>query len=73
MAQTTLLLRIKAPTLVITGRQDPATTVEQSMVLNRMIDTSRMGVIENAAHLSNIEQPEIFNREVRSFLDAVSD
>jgi 3-oxoadipate enol-lactonase len=58
---------------VITGRQDPATTVEQSMVLNRMIDTSRMGVIENAAHLSNIERPEIFNREVRSFLDAVSD
>lgn len=73
MSQTTMLLKIKAPTLVITGRQDPATTVEQSMVLNRMIDTSRMGVIENAAHLSNIEQPEIFNREVRSFLDAVSD
>ena len=73
MAQTTLLLKIKAPTLVVTGRQDPATTVEQSMVLNRMIDTSRMGVIENAAHLSNIEQPEIFNREICSFLDAVSD
>jgi 3-oxoadipate enol-lactonase len=73
MAQTTLLLKIKAPTLVVTGRQDPATTVEQSMVLNRMIDTSRMGVIENAAHLSNIEQPEIFNREICGFLDAVSD
>jgi 3-oxoadipate enol-lactonase len=73
MAQTTLLLKIKAPTLIVTGRQDPATTVEQSMVLNRMIDTSRMGVIENAAHLSNIEQPEIFNREIRGFLDAVSD
>ena len=73
MAQTTLLLKIKAPTLIVTGRQDPATTVEQSMVLNRMIDTSRMGVIENAAHLSNIEQPEVFNREIRGFLDAVSD
>jgi 3-oxoadipate enol-lactonase len=73
MAQTTLLLKIKAPTLIVTGRQDPATTVEQSMVLNRMIDTSRMGVIENAAHLSNIEQPETFNREIRGFLDAVSD
>jgi 3-oxoadipate enol-lactonase len=73
MAQTTLLLKIKSPTLIITGRQDPATTVEQSMVLNRMIDTSRLGIIENAAHLSNIEQPEIFNREICSFLDAVSD
>ncbi len=73
MAQTTMLLKIKAPTLVITGRQDPACTVEQSTVLHRMIDTSKMVVIENAAHLSNIEQPEVFNREIRAFLDTVAD
>lgn len=72
MAQTTMLLKIKAPTLVITGRQDPACTVDQSTVLHRMIDTSRMVVIEQAAHLSNIEQPEAFNREIREFLDTVS-
>ena len=72
MAQTTMLLSIKAPTLVMTGRQDPACTVEQSTVLHRMIDTSKMGVIEEAAHLSNIGQPEVFNREIRSFLDTVS-
>jgi 3-oxoadipate enol-lactonase len=73
MAQTTMLLKIKAPTLVITGRQDPACTVDQSTVLHRMINTSRMAVIENAAHLSNIEQPEVFNREVRNFLETISD
>lgn len=73
MAQTTMLLKIKAPTLVITGRQDPACTVEQSTVLHRMIDTSRMIVIEDAAHLSNIEQPSVFNREIRNFLDTISD
>ena len=73
MAQTTMLLKIKAPTLVITGRQDPACTVEQSTVLHRMIDTSRMIVIEDAAHLSNIEQPTVFNREIRNFLDTISD
>lgn len=73
MAQTTMLLKIKAPTLVITGRQDPACTVEQSTVLHRMIDTSRMVVIEDAAHLSNIEQPTVFNREIRNFLDTISD
>ena len=72
MVQTTMLLSIKAPTLVMTGRQDPACTVEQSTVLHRMIDTSKMVVIEEAAHLSNIEQPEVFNREIRSFLDTVS-
>jgi 3-oxoadipate enol-lactonase len=72
MAQTTMLLKIKAPTLVMTGRQDPACTVEQSTVLHRMIDGSQMVIIEDAAHLSNIEQPQAFNQALRSFLDSVA-
>lgn len=71
MAQTTMLLKIKAPTLVMTGRQDPACTVEQGTVLHRMIDGSKFEIIEDAAHLSNIEQPEVFNRNLRQFLDSV--
>jgi 3-oxoadipate enol-lactonase len=71
MAQTTMLLKIKAPTLVLVGRQDPACTVEQATVLHRVIDGSRIEIIENAAHLSNIEQPAEFNRLVRGFLDSV--
>jgi 3-oxoadipate enol-lactonase len=70
MAQTTMLLEIKAPTLVLVGRQDPACTVEQATVLHRVIDGSRMEIIENAAHLSNIEQPAEFNRLVRGFIDS---
>jgi 3-oxoadipate enol-lactonase len=73
LAQTTMLLRIKAPTLILVGRDDPACTVEQSTVLKRMIDGSEMVVIENAAHLANIEQPEAFNRALRSFIDRVDD
>jgi 3-oxoadipate enol-lactonase len=72
MAQTTMLLKIKAPTLVMTGRQDPACTVDQSTVLHRMIDGSRLVIIEDAAHLSNIEQPQAFNQSLRSFLDSVA-
>jgi 3-oxoadipate enol-lactonase len=72
MSQTTMLLKIKAPTLVMTGRQDPACTVEQGTVLHRMIDGSKFVIIEDAAHLSNIEQPEVFNRNLRGFLDSVS-
>jgi 3-oxoadipate enol-lactonase len=71
MAQTTMLLKIKAPTLVMTGRQDPACTVDQGTVLHRMIDGSKFVIIEDAAHLSNIEQPEVFNRNLRAFLDSV--
>jgi len=71
MAQTTMLLKIKAPTLILTGRQDPACTVEQAIVLNRMIDGSKLVLIEEAAHLSNIEQPAVFNQVIREFIDSV--
>jgi 3-oxoadipate enol-lactonase len=71
MAQTTMLLKIKAPTLILTGRQDPACTVDQAIVLNRMIDGSKLVILEDAAHLSNIEQPEVFNRTIREFIDTV--
>ena len=71
MMQTTMLLKIKAPTLILTGRQDPACTVAQGTVLHRMIDASKMEIIDSAAHLSNIEQPAEFNRILREFLDAV--
>ena len=71
MAQSTMLLKIKTPTLVLSGRHDPACTVKQGIVLNRLIDGSKMVVLEDAAHLSNIEQPAAFNRTVREFIDAV--
>lgn len=69
MAQTTMLLKIKAPTLIMVGRQDPACTVEQSTVLLRMIPHAQMHIIDDAAHLSNIEKPAEFNRVLRNFLD----
>ena len=73
MAQTTMLLKIKAPTLVMTGRQDPATTVDNAIVLHRMIDGSKLHLIDDAAHLSNIEQPAAFNSALRAFIDNVDD
>lgn len=73
MAQTTMLLQVKAPTLVIVGRHDPGCTVEQATVLHRMIDGSRLVVLEDAAHLSNIEQPQAFNAALRGFIDGVDD
>jgi 3-oxoadipate enol-lactonase len=69
MAQTTMLLKIKAPTLVLVGAQDPACTVDQATVLHRMISQSRMFIIDNAAHIANIEQPHAFNQILREFLD----
>ena len=71
MAQTTMLLAITAPTLVLTGRQDPATTVAHATVLHRVIAGSRLVILEDAAHLSNIEQPLAFNAALRAFIDEI--
>lgn len=73
MSQTKMLLQVKAPTLVLVGRRDPACTVEQSTVIHRVIDHSQMVVLEDAAHLSNIEQPQAFNRALRAFIDRIDD
>jgi 3-oxoadipate enol-lactonase len=72
MSQTTMLLKIKAPTLIVTGRQDPACTIDQAMVLHKVIEHSKFSIIENAAHLANIEQPEQFNKLVGEFIDSLS-
>ena len=66
-----MLLRINTPTLILTGRQDPACNVDQAILLNRMIDGSKLVILEDTAHLFNIEQPEQFNRTVRDFIDTV--
>jgi 3-oxoadipate enol-lactonase len=71
MAQSTMLLKIKTPTLVLSGRHDPACTVDQGTVLHRLIDQSQRVILEDAAHLSNIEQPAAFNQAVRGFIDSV--
>ncbi|CAM3799717.1 3-oxoadipate enol-lactonase [Polynucleobacter antarcticus] len=72
MAQSTMLLKIKAPTMVLLGKQDPACTIDQATVLHRLISHSSMTVIDQAAHLSNIEKPSEFNSVLRKFLDSVS-
>jgi 3-oxoadipate enol-lactonase len=73
MAQTAMLPKIKAPTLIMTGRQDPACSIDQAAVLHRMIDGSQLMILEDAAHLSNIEQPQAFNLALRTFIDRIDD
>lgn len=62
-----LLGRIAAPTLVITGGRDPATPPADSALIVEAIPGTRQ-VMLDAAHLSNVEQPEPFTASVLDFL-----
>lgn len=62
-----LLPRVKVPTLVIIGRHDPATVPEAGEYVRNQIPGAEHFMID-AAHISNIEQPQQFNDAVLNFL-----
>lgn len=68
LATTRRLNEIAAPTLVLVGAQDAGTPEAMARVLAEGIPDARLQVIEQAAHLSNVEQPAVFNRLVLDFL-----
>ena len=59
---------IRQPTLVIGARQDRSTPLEQSEQIHQAIAGSRLEVIEHAAHVSVVEQPQAFLALVQGFL-----
>jgi 3-oxoadipate enol-lactonase len=59
---------IRAPTLVITSDDDRLYTPDIARDMARRIPGAELAMIEGAGHLSNLEQPERFNRVVLDFL-----
>ena len=59
---------IRVPTLIIVGEEDPSSPVANSRVIHDRIRGSELVILKSAAHLSNVEQPEAFNRAVMGFL-----
>jgi 3-oxoadipate enol-lactonase len=60
---------IRTPTLVISGAHDPATPPADGRFLAQQIPGARY-VELNAAHLSNIEDQDHFNKELVAFLNS---
>ena len=62
------LERVKVPTLVLCGRQDPVTPVQDHEAMHARIPHSRLAIIEHCGHLSTIEQPEAVTRVLVDWL-----
>ncbi len=68
MDQREALQNVKVPTLVLAGTHDTSTpAAEGQFVAQHILGASYVEV--NAAHLSNLEAKEEFNRQVASFLE----
>jgi len=60
--------QIGVPTLVIVGSEDALTPPALAQALVEGIRDARLATLNGAGHLSNLEQPELFNVALRSFL-----
>jgi pimeloyl-ACP methyl ester carboxylesterase len=67
MSHAQILKDIKVPTQILVGRDGPGCPLAASQVLHREIGGSTLHVIDDAAHLSNIEKPEQFTRLLLEF------
>lgn len=62
------LTTVAVPALVVVGRDDTYTPVEDAEEMHALLPHSTLAVIERAAHLPNLEQPEEFDSVLDSYL-----
>ena len=63
------LQQIQLPTLIIVGEEDPGTPVAASEAMHARISGSKLVILPEARHLSNIEQADAFNAALMDFLN----
>jgi 3-oxoadipate enol-lactonase len=71
--QTELLPQISVPTLILVGAEDAITSRGDSETMHHAIAGSRLVVLENAGHVSNLERTEQFNQALLDFQKESSD
>ena len=65
------LAEITHPTLIVTSEFDVSDCAEVADLLEEQIPNSRKVVIQDAAHMMNIDQPEVFNALILDFLSSL--
>lgn len=69
---TPTLAGISVPTLIVVGAEDTLTPPKDAEAMREAISGARRVSIPDAAHLSNYEQPDAFNRAGREFLKSLA-
>jgi pimeloyl-ACP methyl ester carboxylesterase len=67
----TTLGTVSVPTLILCGREDAVTPLVQSEYMHQHIKQSILYIIDNAGHVSNLEQPLEFNKSLHDFLSTL--
>ena len=65
------LKEIKCPVFITVGDQDHGTPPDMARAIHANLPGSSLAIIESAAHISNVEQKDVFNQNLINFLDSV--
>jgi pimeloyl-ACP methyl ester carboxylesterase len=65
------LAKVRAPVLIVVGDEDEG-CLEPALMLKRTIPAAGLAVLPRTGHTANLEEPDVFNRAVDSFLTAVA-
>lgn len=65
------LQALEIPVLMVVGKHDEPYSLAAADHVVEKVPTARVVIIEDAAHLANMDQPDEFQRTVSSFLDEV--
>jgi len=64
------MARIEAPVLIIAGDEDDP-TLEPSLLMKRTIPGAALAVLPGSGHMTNLEEPALFNRLLEDFFHQV--
>lgn len=65
------LIGIKLPVLILVGIDDIITPLSAAKVMHENIPGSKLNIVEQAGHLSNMENPYEFNYLIKKFIETV--
>ncbi|MCK5077598.1 MAG: alpha/beta hydrolase [Calditrichia bacterium] len=68
---TKLVKKMDFPVLFMVGEKDELTTVNDIEKMVNYFPDAQMKVIPNAAHLSNMENPDEFNKSLKKYLEKI--
>ena len=64
----TRLSQIQVPTLVIVGEKDVICPIEEAAYMTRHLPIARLEIVPDSGHCLPLEQPNIFNEKIVTFL-----
>jgi 3-oxoadipate enol-lactonase len=68
---TARLKEIRVPALVIVGEQDAGTPPAMAHAIRENLPGAELVIIPSASHLSNMEQPALFDQALKKFYDRI--